>query len=126
MNGAQALHEVRSGEIGLVEQKIGKYIAEELVEDGSTLQLGKHSKIAECIDLLGIGAIPGAVLSQLSHHRDLGVHTEMFSDGLVDLVNLGVITNSKKVVRTGKTVTSLVTGTKKAFDFLDNNPSVGR
>lgn len=72
----------------------------------------------------GIGSIPDAVLSQLTNHQHLGVHTEMFSDRLVDLVKLGVITNSMKKMRPGKIVTSFVIGTKKSFDFLDNNPFV--
>lgn len=64
------------------------------------------------------------MLSQLTNHQHLGVHTEMFSDRLVDLVKLGVITNSLKKMRPGKIVTSFVIGTKKCFDFLDNNPFV--
>ncbi|KAH9284610.1 4-hydroxybutyrate coenzyme A transferase [Echinococcus granulosus] len=111
MHGPQPLHETKARKITDVEQQIGKYIAEELVPDGATMQMG-------------IGSIPDAVLSQLTNHQHLGVHTEMFSDRLVDLVKLGVITNSMKKMRPGKIVTSFVIGTKKCFDFLDNNPFV--
>ncbi|KAM7535690.1 hypothetical protein Aperf_G00000104294 [Anoplocephala perfoliata] len=111
MHGPQPLHELKPRPINEAEQQIGKYIAEELVPDGATMQMG-------------IGSIPDAVLSQLTNHHDLGVHTEMFSDRLVDLVELGVVTNSLKKMRPGKVVTSFVIGTKKCFDFLDNNPFV--
>ncbi|HVX51080.1 MAG TPA: acetyl-CoA hydrolase/transferase C-terminal domain-containing protein, partial [Chitinophagaceae bacterium] len=90
--------------------KIGKYVAE-LVEDGATLQLG-------------IGAIPDAVLSHLTNHKNLGVHTEMFSDGVVSLVENGVINNTNKSVSPGKIVTTFTLGTKKVYDFVDDNPSV--
>ncbi|VDO13213.1 unnamed protein product [Rodentolepis nana] len=111
MHGPQPLHELKARKISEIEQRIGKYIAEDLVPDGATMQMG-------------IGSIPDAVLSQLTYHQHLGVHTEMFSDRLVDLVKLGVITNSMKKMRPGKIVTSFVIGTKKSFDFLDNNPFV--
>nr|CUU98198.1 hypothetical transcript [Hymenolepis microstoma] len=111
MHGPQPLHELKARNISEIEQQIGKYIAEDLVPDGATMQMG-------------IGSIPDAVLSQLTNHQHLGVHTEMFSDRLVDLVKLGVITNSMKKMRPGKIVTSFVIGTKKSFDFLDNNPFV--
>lgn len=90
--------------------KIGENVAS-LIEDGSTLQAG-------------IGAIPDAVLNCLHNHRDLGVHTEMFSDGLVDLVEKGIINNEKKKILTGKTVTSFVAGSRKVYDFVDNNPGL--
>lgn len=90
--------------------QIGKNVAE-LIEDGSTLQAG-------------IGAIPDAVLNCLTNHKDLGIHTEMFSDGVVPLIQSGVINNSKKKVLKGKTVTSFIAGTKKVYDFVDNNPSM--
>lgn len=89
---------------------IGKHIAN-LIEDGSTLQLG-------------IGAIPDAVLTCLTHHKDLGVHTEMFSDGLIPLVKKGVITNKYKTNHQGKIVTGFVVGTKVLYDFVDDNPLV--
>lgn len=91
-------------------EKIGENVAE-LIEDGSTLQAG-------------IGAIPDAVLKCLNNHKDLGVHTEMFSDGIVPLIKSGVITNSNKKVLKGKTVTSFVAGTRKVYDFVDDNPSM--
>jgi len=91
-------------------QKIGENVAG-LIEDGSTLQAG-------------IGAIPDAVLSCLGNHKDLGVHTEMFSDGVVPLIQSGVINNEKKKVLRGKTVTSFVAGTKKVYDFVNDNPSM--
>ncbi len=74
----------------------------------------------------GIGSIPNAVLSKLGHHRDLGVHTEMFSDGIIDLVHTGVITNAKKTVQTGKIVGSFAFGTRRLYDFMNNNPFVGK
>ncbi len=89
---------------------IGRNVAS-LVRDGDTLQLG-------------IGAIPNAVLQELRSHRDLGIHTEMFSDGVVDLVEAGVVTNAKKTLHRGKLVTSFVMGTKRLYDFVDDNPSI--
>ncbi|CAG2122870.1 unnamed protein product, partial [Medioppia subpectinata] len=71
---------------------------------------------------MGIGAIPDAVLADLTGHKDLGVHSEMFSDGVVDLFNLGVITNRHKVLQTGRLTASFTIGTKKLFDFMDDNP----
>lgn len=82
-----------------------------LIEDGSTLQMG-------------IGAIPDAVLSCLGNHKDLGVHTEMFSDGILPLVESGVINNKFKVKHRGKIVTSFAIGTKKLYNFIDDNPEV--
>jgi acyl-CoA hydrolase len=90
--------------------QIGKHVAS-LIEDGSTLQMG-------------IGAIPDAVLSNLMHHKQLGVHTEMFSDGLIPLVEAGIITNEHKKVRPGKIVTTFAMGTRELYDFVDDNPSV--
>jgi 4-hydroxybutyrate CoA-transferase len=92
------------------ERAIGKHCAE-LVEDGATLQMG-------------IGAIPDAVLAELMNHRDLGVHSEMFSDGVIELVERGVITNEKKVTHPGKIVAGFVMGTRRLYDFIDDNPSV--
>lgn len=93
-----------------VEGRIGEIVAG-LVEDGATLQMG-------------IGAIPDAVLRRLSGKHDLGVHTEMFSDGLIDLIEGGVITNRLKAVHPGRTVTSFVAGTRRLYDFVDDNPLV--
>lgn len=90
--------------------KIGAHIAG-LIEDGATLQLG-------------IGGIPDAVLKSLTNHKNLGLHTEMFSDGVVDLVKKGVITNELKEIRPGKIVTTFVAGTRKVYDFVDDNPYV--
>ena len=93
-----------------VEAAIGEQIAT-LIEDGATIQTG-------------IGAIPDAVLSRLVGKHDLGVHTEMFSDRVVDLVQAGVITNRRKRIYPGRIVTSFVTGTRRLFDFVDDNPQV--
>jgi acyl-CoA hydrolase len=93
-----------------VTARIGELIAD-LVDDGATLQVG-------------IGAIPDAVLARLGNKHDLGVHSEMFSDRLVDLVEQGVITNRRKRVHPGRTVTSFVTGTPRLFDFVHDNPLV--
>ena len=101
------LHEAEAAPEGEVEARIGEIIAS-LVEDGSTLQMG-------------IGAIPDAVLSRLKNKSDLGVHTEMFSDRVIDLVESGVVTNRFKKVHQGRTVTSFVSGTQRLFDFIDDN-----
>lgn len=93
-----------------VEREIGTIIAD-LIEDGSTLQMG-------------IGAIPDAVLAQLGNKVDLGIHTEMFSDGVVPLVEGGVITNRRKNFKRGRLVTSFINGTQRLFDFVNNNPTV--
>jgi 4-hydroxybutyrate CoA-transferase len=90
--------------------RIGELVAE-LVEDGSCLQMG-------------IGAIPDAVLSRLTRKKDLGVHTEMFSDRLVDLFETGAITNRRKSVHPGRIVTSFVVGSRRVFDFVNDNPLV--
>ncbi|XP_075238443.1 succinyl-CoA:acetate/propanoyl-CoA:succinate CoA transferase [Lycorma delicatula] len=93
------------------EVQIGKLIAENLVEDGATLQMG-------------IGSIPDAVLSALPNHQDLGIHSEMFANGVIDLVNKGVITNNKKPIHTGRIVSSFLIGSQELYDFVDNNPFV--
>ncbi len=93
-----------------VEARIGELVAG-LVEDGSTLQMG-------------IGGIPDAVLARLHGKHDLGIHTEMFSDGVVDLVEAGVITNRLKTVSPGRIVTSFINGTRRLFDFVHDNPLV--
>ena len=89
---------------------IGRYCAE-LIDDRSALQMG-------------IGAIPDAVLSCLNNHKDLGIHTEMFSDGVIPLVEKGIITNKYKKKHRGKIVTGFAIGTKKLYDFVDDNPQV--
>ncbi len=93
-----------------IEARIGEIVAG-LVEDGSTLQMG-------------IGGIPDAVLARLHNKKDLGIHTEMFSDRVVDLVESGAVTNRCKAVGTGRIVTSFVNGTKRLFDFVHDNPQV--
>jgi acetyl-CoA hydrolase len=95
-------------EISETSRKIGESIAS-LIPDGATLQMG-------------IGEIPDAVLPNLEDKKHLGVHTEMFSDGLVELFEMGVVTNERKTLHRGKIVTSFVIGTRRAFDFVDNNP----
>jgi acyl-CoA hydrolase len=92
------------------ELKIGKYCAE-LIDDGATMQMG-------------IGAIPNAVLKSLTNHKDLGVHTEMFSDGVIELVEKGVINGKNKKIHPGKIVSGFVMGSKKTYDFIDDNPVV--
>jgi len=101
------LWEMIPGEPGPVERTIGEIIAG-LVEDGSTIQMG-------------IGGIPDAVLALLGNKHDLGVHTEMFSDGLIPLIEGGVVTNRCKDVHRGRTVTSFVGGTQKLYDFVHDN-----
>jgi len=98
------------GPIGLVERQIGERVAN-LIEDGATLQTG-------------IGAIPDAVFACLTNRHDLGVHTEMFSDGLVDLAEAGVITNRLKNTWRGRIVTSFAYGSQRVYDFVDGNPFV--
>lgn len=99
---------LRSPEDKEMYEKIGIFIAS-LIEDGSTLQTG-------------IGAIPEAVTSHLFDKKDLGIHTEMFSDGVIKLVESGVITNEKKTLHPGKIIAGFVLGTRKLFDFIDNDP----
>lgn len=92
------------------DQKIGKLVAG-MIEDGATLQLG-------------IGNIPNAVLNNLENHKDLGLHTEMFSDGVIPLIQNGIINNSKKKIIHGYNVTSFIMGSRKLYDFVDDNPIV--
>lgn len=98
-----------SKKISSAELKIGEIIAG-LIDDRSTLQLG-------------IGSIPDAVLQALGNHKDLGVHTEMFSDGLLDLLEKGVVNNRFKKIHPGKTVSSFALGTRRLYDFVDDNPA---
>ncbi len=105
------LQEVRFGDdVSAAEMQIGQRVAE-LIDDRCTLQMG-------------IGSIPDAVLRSLQQHKDLGVHTEMFSDGLVDLLEKGVVTNRFKKIHPGKTVTAFALGTRRLYDFVDDNPAV--
>jgi 4-hydroxybutyrate CoA-transferase len=98
------------GEIGDVERRIGDFVAD-LVQDGATLQMG-------------IGAIPTAVALALFHKKDLGVHTEMFTDVVVDLVEAGVITGARKERNRGKLVATFLMGTRRLYDFVHDNPAV--
>jgi acyl-CoA hydrolase len=93
-----------------IEEEIGQH-ASNLIPDGATLQMG-------------IGAIPDAILRRLMNKHDLGIHTEMFSDGVVDLAEAGVITNRLKKVHPGRIITSFVAGTKRVYDFVNDNPFV--
>jgi acyl-CoA hydrolase len=103
------LHEASPhGGITEVERRIGHHIAE-LIEDGSTLQTG-------------IGSIPDAVLASLTNHKDLGIHTEMFSDGIIDLVENGVINNSRKETHAGKSVTGFCLGSTRLYRYVNDNP----
>lgn len=103
------LHQANFAEkVSSEEMKIGEYVAG-LVQDRCTLQMG-------------IGAIPDAVLKCLQGHKDLGIHTEMFSDGLIDLVEKGVITNKYKKVYPNKVVTGFALGSQKLYDYVHDNP----
>lgn len=104
------LHQAPIAENSPVELAIGKNIAE-IIEDGSTLQMG-------------IGSIPNAVLSLLGNHKDLGIHTEMFSDGIIPLYEKGIITGKYKKKFPRKIVSSFVFGTNKIYDFIDDNTDI--
>lgn len=105
----EPLHEASFGaEVGDIEMQIGAVIAG-MIDDRCTLQMG-------------IGSIPDAVLRQLGNHKDLGVHTEMFSDGIIDLCEKGVITNKYKAVHPNKTVTGFALGSRRLYDYVDDNP----
>ena len=106
----EPIPEVQPPVLGEEERAIGRHAAS-LIEDGSTLQMG-------------IGAIPDAILGALGDHRDLGIHTEMFSDGLIDLVERGVVTGIHKRIHPGKIVATFVIGTRRLYDFVDDNPLV--
>ncbi len=106
----EPLYEARFGDkAGPGEMRIGEYVAS-LIEDGSTLQTG-------------IGSIPDAVLRSLVNHKDLGVHTEMCSDGIVDLIEKDIINNKYKRIHPNKTVTGFALGTKHLYDYVDDNPA---
>jgi 4-hydroxybutyrate CoA-transferase len=102
--------ELQPPRIGPVEEAIGRNIAS-LVGDGACLQLG-------------IGGIPDAVLHYLHEKNDLGIHTEMFSEGVVDLYNEGVVTNARKQLHKDKMVANFLMGTRRLYDFVDDNPAV--
>jgi acyl-CoA hydrolase len=106
----EELPEVDYGKkVGTEELKIGQYIAE-MVDDGSTLQLG-------------IGTIPDAVLKSLGNHKNLGLHSEMCSDGVIDLFENDIINNSKKRIHPNKAVTGFAVGTRRLYDYVDDNPA---
>uniref|UniRef100_T1GJM8 Uncharacterized protein n=1 Tax=Megaselia scalaris TaxID=36166 RepID=T1GJM8_MEGSC len=107
----EPLMELKSSDPSDDERKIGHLIAENLVEDGSTLQMG-------------IGKIPDAVLEALGNHKNLGIHTEMFSNGILPLYEKGCVTNSEKRNHRGKIVSTFVMGDRNLYDFVDNNPMV--
>lgn len=104
------IHSTNIGAPSEAELNIGKYVAE-LVEDGATLQMG-------------IGGIPNVVLSNLTNHKGLGIHTEMFSDGILPLVKKGIITGENKIVKQGKIVSCFAVGSEELYDFIDDNPIV--
>jgi len=104
------IHQMISSESSEIENKIGNHIAE-LIEDGSTLQMG-------------IGNIPNAVLSRLRNHKNLGLHTEMFSDGVIDLILNDVINCNYKGIDKGRAVATFLMGTKRLYDYVDDNPFV--
>lgn len=106
----EPLIEVRCPPPSETARKIGENVAS-LIEDRSTIQVG-------------IGGVPDGVLAALAGHRHLGVHTEMFSDGLLDLMERGVVDNSAKNYHAGKVVTSFVIGTRRLYDFVDDNPMI--
>lgn len=95
-----------------LEKNIGRYVTS-LIEDGSTLQIG-------------IGRIPSAVIAELAHHKNLGVHSEVWSDALLPLLESGAINNSRKKIHPGKTVSTFAIGTRKLYDFIHDNPAVAQ
>ncbi|MCX7604939.1 MAG: 4-hydroxybutyrate CoA-transferase [Bryobacteraceae bacterium] len=103
-----ALPEMTAEPANEVQRRIARNVAS-LIPDGATLQMG-------------IGAVPDAVLSCLTNHRDLGMHTEMFSDGVIPLIEKGVMNGSQKTIHPAKLVASFVLGTRRLFDFIDDNP----
>ncbi len=104
------LIEAHPAPLGETDIAIGKNVAA-LIEDGATLQMG-------------IGAIPNAVLAQLNNHKNLGIHTEMFADGVLPLYEKGIINGAEKTLDKGKIVTTFLMGSKEVYDFIDDNPGV--
>ncbi len=104
------LPEVPQGTPGELEKRIAEHIVD-LIPDGATMQMG-------------IGAIPDAVLHFLEHKRDLGIHTELFSDGVIPLVDAGIINNERKTLHPGKIVAGFILGSQRLYSFVDNNPIV--
>ncbi len=110
MEHDEPLYQLQSVKMDTVTERIAQYVSM-LVEDGSTLHLG-------------IGKIPDAVLRYLGNHQDLGVHSEMLSDGIVDLMTSGVVNNRKKTFHKGKVITSFCMGTQRLYDFVNRNPHI--
>lgn len=110
MHHQEKLPELEPYEIDQRAERIGQYIST-LVEDGATLQMG-------------IGRIPDATLKYLTNHKDLGIHSEMISDGVIELITKGVINNRKKTFHKGKTITTFCLGSQALYDFVDNNPHI--
>ena len=108
VESSDAVLEVGLPKIGPVQQAIGKYVAD-MIEDGSTLQIG-------------YGGIPDAVVMQLTSKHDLGVHTEMIGDGILTLVESGAVTNRKKTYMPGKMIATFALGSKKLYQFMERNP----
>ncbi len=106
----EPLPEITPTEPGVEVQLIGRHVAE-IIPDGATLQTG-------------IGSIPNAVLQHLNNHKDLGIHTELFTDGLLPLIEAGVVTNAKKRVHPGYVVGTFALGSRRLYDFLDDHPCV--
>jgi acyl-CoA hydrolase len=106
----EEIHEMKFVAPSEEEKAIGKNIAG-IIDDGATLQMG-------------IGGIPNAVLTYLTNHKDLGVHTEMFSEGIVDLVEKGVVNGSKKKLNPYKIISGFAMGTRRLYDFMDDNPEI--
>ena len=110
VESSEPVLEVGLPKIGPVQEAIGKYVAD-MIEDGSTLQIG-------------YGGIPDAVVMQLTDKHDLGIHTEMIGDGIMSLVDVGVVTNRKKNYQPGKMLATFALGSKKLYEFLHRNPAV--
>jgi acyl-CoA hydrolase len=106
----QPPHEHAPPAIGDVERRIGQYVAE-LVPDGATIQMG-------------IGSIPAAVAGELRAKRDLGIHTEMFTEAVLDLVEVGAVTGAAKEINRGKIVSAFLMGSRRLYDFVDDNPMI--
>lgn len=105
-----SLHSLEIPKATEIDRKIGSYVAE-LIDDGATLQLG-------------IGAVPNVVLENLTNHKKLGIHTEMLSDGVLPLIESGVITGSEKLVKPNTVLTCFALGTQKLYDYVNDNPIV--
>jgi len=110
VNIDEPLPEIKISSLSNIEQAIGKHVAS-LIENRSCLQMG-------------VGSIPNAVLASLSNHQDLGIHTELFSDGILPLLKKGIITGKYKKKHPGKIVSALAMGTRELYNFMDDNPII--